>query len=289
MEVYQYTGMSSIFIPALDLIKDIDLALFGPTPLLNYLEEHRFPRTINAPLAISIDSYEKLHQSCKEHDTMVLRLGRNGIGTQFALVRIKGRLNDFFLIDSEIFTKGGEIFEPDFKEEQILAYKFLPNLTETSLVNLGFTSGLISYALGVDIVTPIYPPATCNSTFTFEFQPHSKIETTVVHNQGQVEIDAMFVEKRDGKNTLFVLEAKSGNTHKSLSKHKLLYPVLGIAQNVPEEIEIVPVYLKVNKTQKGIHFNVVECTVPDPRKNIVAYDQLKVKKYSHFIIPSQLL
>ncbi|CAH2714777.1 hypothetical protein BACCIP111895_01953 [Neobacillus rhizosphaerae] len=99
----------------------------------------------------------------------------------------------------------------------------------------------------------------------------------------------MFVEKRDGKYTLFVLEAKSGKTHKSLSKHKLLCPVLGVAERVPEDIEIVRVYLKVNKTQKGIHFHVVECEIPDPRKKIVAYDQVTVKKYSKLTIPSQLL
>jgi hypothetical protein len=287
--MYKYNGLSSVFLPALDLIKEKDFGTYGPTPLLEYLEKYGFPKTINAPAAISIDSYEKLHQSLKEQDTMILRLGRNGKGTQFSLVRAIGRLNDFFLIDTDIFSKNGEIIEPEFTENQILAYKFLPNLTENSLVNLGFTSGLLSYALGVDKVTPIFPPATCNSTFSFVFKPHSQIESTVVHNQGQVEIDAMFVEKRGGKNTLFVIEAKSGTVHKSLSKHKLLYPVLGIADSVPQDIEIVPVYLKVNKTPKGIHFHVVECEVPDPRKNIVAYDELKVKKYSHLIMPSQLL
>jgi len=88
-----------------------------------------------------------------------------------------------------------------------------------------------------------------------------------IHNKGQVEIDAMFLEKRNGKETLFVVEAKSDISHKSLAKHKLLYPVLGIASSIPKTIEIVPVYIKVKASQRGIHYHIVECSIPDPITN----------------------
>jgi hypothetical protein len=81
---------------------------------------------------------------------MVLRLGKStgtGIGTQFALVKVKDRLQDFFLIDEKIFSPNGVEYVPKVEHTQLLAYQPLPSLTETSLVNLGFTSGLMSEAL----------------------------------------------------------------------------------------------------------------------------------------------
>ncbi|WP_257132214.1 DUF6997 domain-containing protein [Bacillus toyonensis] len=289
MKKYEYSGMSSVFYPALDQIADKNTGIFGPVSFLDYLSGLEFPK-LKAPDAISIDSWERLHQSLKDNDTMVLRLGKStGAGTQFALVKIKDKLNEYFLFDEQIFTDQGVEYIPEVEDTQLLAYRLLPTLTETSVVNLGFTSGLISKALHLDEVIPIFPPATCNSTFTFTFKPHSSLDTEVTHNNGQVEIDAMFVSKRNGVDTLFVVEAKMGSTHKSLAKHKLLYPVLAVAPQIPEHIPIVPVYLKVQRTTRGIHFHVAECEVPDSRKRRVGYDELKLKRYTHYIFPSQLL
>ncbi|MGG0277784.1 DUF6997 domain-containing protein [Bacillus rhizoplanae] len=256
---FRYQG-KSIFDPIVEQLSTVDVEIFGPIPFFDYLEQYGFPRE-NAPQHISIDSLEVLSKSLREADSMVMRLGRG----DFAVVKVKNKLNDFFLLDKEIFSNEGEFFYPKVKPNQLLAYKLLPKLTEGSLVNLGFSTGLISFALELDEANPIFPPATCNSTFSFDFLPHSLIEHKLSHNKGQVEIDAMFVEKRNGKNTLFVLESKSGNTHKSLAKHKLIYPLLGIANQVPKDIPIVPVYLKVLKSSEGIHFHIVECNYPNPR------------------------
>lgn len=99
----------------------------------------------------------------------------------------------------------------------------------------------------------------------------------------------MVVEKRKGKDTLFIIEAKSAGIHKSLAKHKLVYPLLGIAERVPENISIVPVYLKVINLKDGIHYHIAECSYPDPRQQITAVDELKISSYKHLILPAQYL
>ncbi|PFI88739.1 hypothetical protein COI86_14120 [Bacillus thuringiensis] len=286
---YKYNGMSSVFHYVIDQLDNVDQGVFGPVSFLDYLSGLGFPK-LKAPDAISIDSWERLHQSLKNNDCMVLRLGKStGAGTQFAVVKVKDRLSEYFLFDEKIFTNEGVEYFPEVEDNQLLAYQLLPTLTEASIVNLGFTSGLISKALELDELKPIFPPATCNSTFTFSFKPHSSMDRNLIHKNGQVEIDAMFVEKRNKVNTLFVIEAKVGNKHKSLAKHKLLYPVLAVAPQIPDSIPIVPVYLKAQYEKDGIHFHIVECEIPDPRKNLVGYNELQVKHYKHYIVPSQLL
>lgn len=281
--------MSSVFHYVIDQLDNVDQGVFGPVSFLDYLSGLEFPK-LKAPDAISIDSWERLHQSLKSNDCMVLRLGKStGAGTQFAVVKVKDRLSEYFLFDEKIFTNEGVEYFPEVEDNQLLAYQLLPTLTEASIVNLGFTSGLFSKALGLDEFKPIFPPATCNSTFTFSFKPHSSMDRNLIHKNGQVEIDAMFVEKRNKVNTLFVIEAKVGNKHKSLAKHKLLYPVLAVAPQIPDSIPIVPVYLKAHYEEDGIHFHIVECEIPDPRKNLIGYNELQVKHDKHYILPSKLL
>ncbi|MWC31084.1 DUF6997 domain-containing protein [Paenibacillus sp. MMS18-CY102] len=279
-------GLSEMFEPALLHMKNMDNAVFGPYSFLNYLRDNNIPNISATPEAISIDSYEKLHQSAKDNSAMIMRLGQapGSKGTQFALVKVKGKLKDFFLIDDSIFETELTEYVPEDNVVQLKVFSLLPSLTENSYVNIGFSSGLISFALGVDQVKPIFPPTSCSSTFTFKFRPHSSISDEFIHSKGQVEIDAMFIEKRNNIDTLFIVEAKSDSIHRSLAKHKLLYPILGIAENVPLEIPIVPVYVKIKTSSMGIHFHVVECSIPDPRCRTVAYDELVVKRYSHLVL-----
>lgn len=285
---YEYNDMSSLFEPIIDELNKQDIGVFGPTSLQDYLTVHNFPKVV-APPAISIDSLERLHSSLRNNSAMVFRLGKSsGIGTQFAVVRVNGKVNDFFIIDQDIFSSKGIEYLPKVSDNQLFAYKLLPRLTETSLVNLGFSSGLISYALGLDEEKPIFPPATCNSTYTFDFRPHTSIDACFTHKNGQVEIDSLFVERRKGIQTLFVIEAKYGGANKSLAKHKLVYPVLGIAPQVPKDIPIVPVYIKVLKSIRGLHFHIVECTLPDPREVICSYNALNIANYTHLILPSNI-
>jgi hypothetical protein len=126
------------------------------------------------------------------------------------------------------------------------------------MVNLGLASGLLSEALRLDDKGGIVAPATGRSTFTFNVRPHSTLSDVVFrHESGQVEIDAIFVGRRDGQETLFVLEAKTGK-ESSLAKHKLVYPLRALGPSVPANLPIVPVYVRIRQSSDGFHYHVLE-------------------------------
>src|SRR4051794_17804958 len=102
-------------------------------------------------------------------------------------------------------------------------------------------------------------PATGQSTFSFDLKPHSSSDTVWRHLRGQVQIDALFVGRRDGEELIFVVEAKHGSYPSSLAKHKLVYPVLAIAPQVSKYLRIVPVYVRVARLDGDLHFFVAEC------------------------------
>jgi len=81
------------------------------------------------PAAISIDSYERLHHSAKKHSSMIMRLGQTqgGTGTQFALVKVQDKLDDFFLKDNEIFTSEGIEYIPTVNIDQLRVFSILPS------------------------------------------------------------------------------------------------------------------------------------------------------------------
>lgn len=144
-----------------------------------------------------------------------------------------GRLREFFLHDDELFGAGEpEPFAPDVPPQSLVAYSALGVLTETSLVNLAFASGLIGEALGLDRPYSTGAPATGSSTYCFAFRPHAAVDRVLEHSKGQVEMDAVFVGRRAGRPHLFVVEAKSGTETRTLAKHKLVYPVLAVAPRV---------------------------------------------------------
>lgn len=66
-------GLSSLFKPALNFMRNDEVAIYGPVSFIDYLMENDLPRIGATPEAISIDSYERLHQSTKENSTMIMR------------------------------------------------------------------------------------------------------------------------------------------------------------------------------------------------------------------------
>ncbi|SFJ50214.1 DUF6997 domain-containing protein [Thermoflavimicrobium dichotomicum] len=276
---------TDIFEPIAKKLEDKEIFLYGPLSFKQYLKEYNLPNVQTAS-NISIDFKEKLHKSLRKNNAMILRLGRSNDNrsTQFCIV--KGpRLDDFFIMDKNIFSEHGEYFIPKHENSDLSIYRLFPKLTEGSFVNLAFASGLLNYALDLDSNHALYPPMTCRSTFSFQFKPHTLIDIKLEHREGQVEIDSMFIEKRKGQPTLFILEAKQDRNYRSLAKHKLVYPSLALASQLTDNIPIVPVYLKVTNSIFGIHYHIVECFLPDPRKKIISLDELQVKKYTHLIIP----
>lgn len=234
---------------------------------------------------ISINSIKDLTSELKISGYMVFRLGspKGSRNTEFALAKAVESWSDYFFIDKDIFAAHElEVFLPSASIRSLFAYQLLPTLTETSLVNLAMASGLLIEALGIEKDNNQIIPAAGQSSFTFHFQPTSHCSDVLTHNQGQLEIDALFVGKRNGKECLFVIEAKSGKEFDSLAKHKLLYPMLALRNNTPAYMEVVPVYLRTIRKEGYIEFNIAECSIPRNNGVFGALSELKTEKISRF-------
>ena len=266
-----------MFEPAIEEMEQNNSHIFGPCSFNKYIKVNNLPARGPAPY-ISIDSFNKLPNELKENNIMVFRLGspQGEVHTHFALIKLKSDWNDFFLFDENIFSKNeSEVFLPSVSIRQLFTFQLLPNLTETSIVNLAVSSGLLNNFLSLEINDIPAAPATGQSVFTFDFKPYPDMDNWQ-HNKGQVEIDALLVGKRQGKEHLFVIEAKVSNSFGSLAKHKLVYPVLAVSENVPKYIPIVPVYIRAIKERNAIHFYMAECSIPDPRDRVIAISELTV-------------
>ena len=226
---------------------------------------------------ISINSLSDLQPELKDANCMVFRLGspKGERNTHFALSKTNVDWSDYFLIDSELFNKE-EIKDFDLKlsKRLELPFKLLPALSETSLVNLSLGSGLLFDALKILKNDDYIIPSTVRSTFTFNFKPLSESNKKFTHNNGQVEIDSMFVAERNNKECLFVVEAKVSDKLDSLSKHKLLYPILAVENKIHQNLEVIPVYIRIIKSDQHIDFNIVECKIPRDNKEFGALDEL---------------
>ncbi|MEY7849564.1 hypothetical protein AB7C87_10265 [Natrarchaeobius sp. A-rgal3] len=269
-----------VFGPAIRELSASERSTFGPTSFRDYVVRHDVDAGPRTPRYISVDSLEDLPPSLAEAGAMVLRVGSapDGTGTAFVLVDSPGGAGEFFLRDESVFAgQPVERVEEPPESDRLSSYRVLPTLSETSLVNLGLASGVLADALELDTSGPLAPPATGRSTFTFEFRPHGDCSETVTHRHGQVEIDTLFVERRGGESTLFVLEAKTG-PRASLAKHKLVYALLAVADSVPAEIELVPVYLRCRQADGVIAFDVAECALPDPRERIPGVNELESRR-----------
>jgi hypothetical protein len=219
---------------------------------------------------------------------MVLRLGdADGTGTQFGLARVPGALESFFISDDER-SAPAETFIPTAGLNQLFPFYLIGNMAETNLLSFGFASGLFGEALELDREGPQPFAARGNGRYTFEVRPHSSLEEIVQHRSGQVETDAMFVARRAGRQTLFVLEAKVGRGTRSLAKHKLLYPVLAIANRVPSDMALVPVYVRIWNESDGLTFRVAECEPPLAGCELPALDELRVRTCRVLRVPTLL-
>ena len=267
-----------IFAPAVEDLNTLDGPLYGPKSFRDYVREHDLSATRTARY-ISVNNIDELDSLLREHDIMVLRVGSapNGTGTAFLLVEAPNGISEYFLKDTRLFKdQAPEQINSPLEEDRLLSFSILPTLSETSLVNFGLASGALAEALRLDTSGSLPPPATGQSTFTFELRPHSEIDKTVTHRAGQIEIDTLFGERRNGDMALFVIEAKTGS-YATLAAHKLVYPILAIADAVPVHIDIIPVYLRCRQVNDRIIFDTAECRFPDPRNRLGGLDELAVQ------------
>ena len=250
-----------VFSPLILELNKQDLGFTIPQSYKEYKLKNSINNNAMTASVISVDFLDRLDSELKQNETMVFRLGspKGGNGTHFALAKCKNVINDYFL-DESILKKNStnEIIYLD-KTQSLNAFKLLPKLTETSLVNLAFASGILAKALNLDEDTKNVIPATCQSTFSFKVRPHEDYDIAWEHNNGQVEIDALFYGTRKGVHELYLVESKFGSSHSTLAKHKLVYPFLAINKHINSKIRIVPVYLKTSIQGNSIHVMVTEC------------------------------
>jgi hypothetical protein len=206
---------------------------------------------------------------------MIFRLGSvpNGRKTQFAVVRLPDEgIEGFFFDDEDLFgTSAPKQFTPKCSPERLQVFRILGALTEQSTIRMGFQAGLFSQALQLDDKERLIVPASGNSSYTFEMRPHPAISTAFTHRRGQVEIDGLFIAKREGQRLLFVLEGKKSNNFGTLPKHKLAYPIWAVAARVPDSIDaIVPIYVRMSQTDSGIDYHIAECAPVEPETMTVS-------------------
>ena len=246
--------------------------LYGPEVFRTYCDRNGL--RADTASSISVDHARTLSKELRKARTMVLRLG-TGHGDDdargkaaFALVRHEDRsLAPFFLTDEDIFTGRPETFIPDRSMRALFPFGLLPKLSETSLLTLAHASGLMAEALGCDDSSIHMIPATGAGTYTFRFTVGTEHPQTLDHLAGQVEIDSVCIGVRDGRNHVIVTEAKRG-PFDSIAKHKLAYAVWAVRSNIPDDIPIIAVYLRVTETDQGIEFNVAECAIDDGRDGV---------------------
>lgn len=249
---------SGVFGPAISELRSQGSNLFGPVAFQDYCQAHGIAARRTASW-ISIDSIDRLDKSLRTHGCMVLRLGqRSGSRTDFALVRVpEAGPECFFLLDEDVFASAQvQSFVPAGSIRDLLPFHALNQLSERSATLLGVGAGLLQEALRLD--EPPSAPVSDSGVYTFDFVPHHGLRP-LRHNRGQVEIDGLFLGRRGGADCLFVIEAKLGQRMGSVSKHKLAYPAYGIAEKVPRDIPIVPVYLRIVRQQGALTYYVAEC------------------------------
>lgn len=273
-----------MFEAAIEELEKAGKLIGTPQSFQHYIKSNSLPKASTAP-SISIDDFNSLNPALKSRGYMVFRLGSKEGGdstTQFALAKFD-RMSDFFLFDKEIFANIEiQPFIPNVSVRSLFSYQLIPQLTETSLVNLAFASGLIQSALKIETNKEPIIPATGQSTFTFNVRPLTIAPDSWRHYKGQVEIDGLFIGMRDGREHIFVVEAKSNNSQ-SIAKHKLVYPLLAIAQSVPSYMSIVPLFIRTIRTDRtSIIFKIAECQIDDPRIENPSVESLRVKKTAAF-------
>ncbi len=261
--------------PALEALKESTDGVYGPTSFNGYLETHGMdPTRYRTPRHISINDRSDLAPALADAETMVLRLGRSSRkrGTQFVLVRLADGLSPFFLEEEtkcddpvkswDMRSTGTDIERLNQTTRDLIdGYRLLPTFSETSLVNLALSAGILSDALNLDPNSIGAAPATVSTTFDFEFIPDESIDTVLSHNAGHVEIDTVAVTRRNGRRVLVIIEAKTGPAG-AVPKHKLAYPVFALSSEAAEFEEVVPVFLRAHHDGELIAYDIHECRPP---------------------------
>ena len=251
-----------MFTAALEELNSSGSSVSKPESFKEYCKRTAQTVPRDVPARISAQTLSSLDRELRKAQVMVFRLGSppGAKTTQFGLARTVHDWSDYFLIDEHVFADvQTQAFIPTSTYRDLYAFSLIPRFTETTMVNFALASGLLREALSLDETPSI--PVTGRSTYTFSFCPRLAKDTSWTHHSGQVEIDGAFTARRNGRDCLFIVEAKHGEPD-SLAKTKLLYPYLALRPQVPEAMPIVLVYLRATSTPNGITYRISECSTP---------------------------
>ncbi len=253
-----------------------------PRQFQEYLRSNNLPK-VDTATHISVQTLRGLSEDLRSAGVMVFRLGspHGKKGTQFALVRFVGGWDDYFIVDEALFAAAREL--PDIElGSQLRVFEVMGDTTETSLVNMAVASNALSVALDLDVESTQIIHTTAQGTYDFAVCPHQLIAAAWQHVAGQVEIDAAFVSKRAGVETLFVVEAKVSEKFESLAKPKIAYPIYAVRQQLAKSntsIPVVGVYLRAIRTaERGYDMYIAECHFTDSGEAVASLEAINPTK-----------
>ena len=283
--------------PALRSLRDADDGIYGPRSFAGYLRAHGFdPGEYRTAAELSVATRRELPSRLADEDAMVLTLGRatDGPGTGFALIRVPGRLADFFL-DERAFRpddretldytpEGADTAALDREVQAMLdVHRSLPTFSETGFVNFALSTGVVSRALGLDADRVRTAPATVTSNFDFAVAPHPDRPRRLRHNDGQLGIDALVSARRGGERVLLVITARCGGRVR-LAKHAVGYPALA-AETLSVDVDrVIPVYLRARPTDGGVRYSIYECSGLSAGANRPCLADLGISTDAHYEI-----
>lgn len=251
--------MPDVFPAAIAEMAARDAAVYGPLPFGDYLARN----SLTAPTApsIAVDSLRRLAPSLRDNGIMVFGLGGapGERGPAFALARCVGGWSDYFFDDRELQNDARDcgIVEPENPHQVELLLATL-GPAEPTLLSVAAGSGLLRRALELDDGCAVVPAAG-RGRFTFDVRAHEAYPDVWQHRAGPVEIDGVFVGRRGGVETVFVIAARASRQPDSLAKHPLAYAALATLQALPTGSTVVPVYVRALKSAKSVRYLVAEC------------------------------
>lgn len=253
-------------------LREASNGIYGLRSFTDYLREVGADPSRHRPAALSVDTRSQLPDRLAEEDAMVLQLGQaaDTPGPRFALVRVPGRLDDFFVDERAFPADDRETVDYTLDGEDTAAlgraardaldvHRSLPTHSERGFVHLALSMGLLSRALGLDAPTGLAPP-TVASSFEFAFEPHSDRPTTLRYDSGHLELDALVSARRDGKRVLPAVTANCGG-RVAVAKHAVGAPAFAAATLSADVDRIVPVSLRARPTTGGIRYSIYEWSV----------------------------
>jgi len=246
-----------------------------------YLRTRGISTTRKSPEFLAPDDLTKLNSQLRDANCMIFRLGAAGSGskTHFSVVSCMSLEDQFISNQTVLAASSDQLFFPIVPARELFSFGLIPNATENGLINLALCAGIIDEALGIEQRATL--PARGNSLYSFRVCPSSEQQNLALeHVTGQVEIDAVFLGKQSGVDTIFVVEAKRLQGRRGISKAKLGYSTLAVQSLLKFPLKVQTVYLLFDRPAPDtIRFIVAPCEWNTKFISDMAVDISKVRSY----------